>query len=350
MVRLSTVLVDGLGMESSRVSVVKGGDRRANIKRALELLGTDIDRCTSRKGSDWLFVKVNAIDTNFPLAVTRPEALEAVLDHLYDRFERVIVGDNSFTFSKSPDSNIYTPIKERFDRVEFSDLSSFGTKSIKFNGLEGTKEAWVSRLSEEAFTVSLSLPKTHDYFVFTGCAKNMVGCVVRGRAWIHGVRFIDRFFPRRVVMSNILANQNLVKVIAEARADLNVLDGFVAMEGEGPIYGDGVGLGIAVCGEDAVAVDSVAARLVGLSSVPYLKLCERVGLGRAEGVDLVRDGFVRVEEVCRRLRPHHLTPYQLMTEVDPSVPLLDIRYLLGVLRRSYRLRDKAAELLRSRTI
>ncbi|MFQ6074703.1 MAG: DUF362 domain-containing protein [Candidatus Bathyarchaeia archaeon] len=335
-------------MGSSRVSVVRGGDRRANITRALGLLRVDIDRCIARKSSDWLFVKVNAIDTNFPLAVTSPEALEAVLDHFYDEFERVIVGDNSFVFSKYPNSNIYTPIKKRFRRVEFSDLSSFNSKEIKFRCLDGARDARISLLPEEAFTISLSVPKTHDYFVFTGCAKNMVGCVTEGRAWIHGVRFVDRVFPRRVVRSNRLANQNLVAVIANARADLNVLDGFVAMEGEGPLYGDGVDLGIAICGEDAVAVDSVAVRVMGLNNVPYLKFCERGGLGRMEGVEVVRDGFGRVEEVCRRLRPHRLTPYQQMTEADPSVPVLDIEYLLGVLRRSYRLRDKAVELLRSR--
>jgi uncharacterized protein (DUF362 family) len=59
-------------------------------------------------------------------------------------------------------------------------------------------------------------------------------------------------------------------VAAAVRPQLAIVDGIVGMQGDGPIKGDAVDVGVILAGTDPVAVDSTAARLMGIDP-------ERVG-------------------------------------------------------------------------
>ena len=184
-----------------KVAIVRGSDRKTNIKESLKLLDGDIKRSIKKKNSDILFVKVNTIDPNFSLACTHLDALEAVLEYFVDDFNRIIVGDNSFAFSKSQD-NIYSHLAKKFEKIEFSDLSEFESKRLMFKQINGSyRDARISSLPDRAFTISLALPKTHDAVVFTGCSKNMVGCLVENRVLIHGLDFYHRLLLDKAVKS-----------------------------------------------------------------------------------------------------------------------------------------------------
>jgi len=60
---------------------------------------------------------------------------------------------------------------------------------------------------------------------------------------------------------------------------LNVVDGLIAMEGDGPIAGTPVGLNMLMAGTDAVAVDTIAARIMGIDPTEVLSLCLAQGMG-----------------------------------------------------------------------
>lgn len=124
--------------------------------------------------------------------------------------------------------------------------------------------------------------KTHKYAVMTGALKNLFGLLPD---------------PMR-----ILYHWALDEVIA-ALTDIwfgrmaVVMDGIVAMEGDGPIYGRPVQMGLLLCSRNPIALDTVAARLMGIdpARVRHIGLAaERCGWSG----DICVDGLP-AEEVAR---------------------------------------------------
>jgi uncharacterized protein (DUF362 family) len=79
----------------------------------------------------------------------------------------------------------------------------------------------------------------------------------------------------------------VVDVAAAVRPELQIVDGIVGMEGNGPIQGTPVDAGVLVFGSDPVATDATAARLMGLDPdrIPYLAQAARfLGQGDLEEI------------------------------------------------------------------
>jgi uncharacterized protein (DUF362 family) len=74
----------------------------------------------------------------------------------------------------------------------------------------------------------------------------------------------------------------LVKTI---RHDLIVVDGIVAMEGNGPVIGTPKEMNIIVTGVNPVAVDSICARIMGFepSEIRHILKSHEIGLGEMDG-------------------------------------------------------------------
>ncbi|MBI2046982.1 DUF362 domain-containing protein [Candidatus Pacearchaeota archaeon] len=181
-----------------KISIAKGESRKENIKKAVRLIEKDIEKAIKSKKSKRLFIKVNAIDTNFPLACTHPDALEVVLEIFCPKFNEVIVGDNSFAFTQYG-GEYYKQALNRFPKVRFSDLAEFESDKIDFETLNGIETGKVSLLPRQAFSISLALPKTHDAFVYTGCLKNMFGCVIKNRNGLHAMKLYERMILNKYV-------------------------------------------------------------------------------------------------------------------------------------------------------
>lgn len=329
-----------------KLAIVKGSDRLENVDNVLGLMNNEIDRSICKKGSESLFIKVNAIDTHFPLAVTRPETLETVIRFFYDKFERIIVGDNSFVFKKYMDSNIYSYLPKEYAKVELTDLTNYGSKEIEFHQLNGEVVIGaISTLPKEMYSISLSLPKTHDTFVYTGCSKNGMGCVVSKRPYVHALELNQRLFIKKVVNSNKINKINLTNVIEASYPDLSILDGFVGMEGNGPLFGTEIPLGLAMCSMDSIALDSVMSQLTGLGYVPYLPLCEERGLGtmKITEIEIIKYGFDDFNEIYNEFKPHPHSNYQTMVEINSVMPKIDFLLFLGIAKRFHRIKDKVFE-------
>jgi uncharacterized protein (DUF362 family) len=76
---------------------------------------------------------------------------------------------------------------------------------------------------------------------------------------------------------------SILDVAAAVRPDFAIVDGIVGMEGNGPISGTPVEAGVLVFGNDPVATDVVAARLMGIDPerIAYLAEAGRF-LGQAD--------------------------------------------------------------------
>lgn len=333
------------------VAFVKGFNRKENIVRALQLLDAQIDQkvtdCVENRACPQLFIKVNAMDSNFQWACTHPKAVEAVIEFFGERVSRIVIGDNSFVFENGG-VNLrklgYPYLLQKYPKVTFSGLTSNETIPVLFRDIHGdTIRAGISSIPLESdLIVSLAIPKTHDTVIATGAVKNMMGCVVENRRMIHGCGQLEVILHRRLVQSCKVIHGNLVEVLRAVKPHISVLDGFVVMEGDGPLFGSPIQMGCALASCDSVAVDAVAFNMlkVNIDLVRYLHLAEQEGLGVAslERIQTLGD---KIKPVGTAIRMHRNHPYQTV-EDERSVSRLSISisFAWQVVFRYYRLTDK----------
>ena len=90
---------------------------------------------------------------------------------------------------------------------------------------------------------------------------------------------------------------------------VSLIDGFAAVEGEGPGSADALRSGTVIAGTDAVAVDAVAAAIMGFEpmEIAYLRQAEVMGLGTADlaAITIVGDP---ASASRRRFRRHSSDP------------------------------------------
>ncbi|QSH40448.1 DUF362 domain-containing protein [Lentisphaerota bacterium ZTH] len=123
-------------------------------------------------------------------------------------------------------------------------------------------------IAEDALNcdVLITLPKlkTHGMAFFTGAIKNQFGCIVGAQKAGWHTRM-----PNAHDFCRMLLDLNTVVKTAFA-----IMDGIVAMQGNGPKSGDPYNLGAIIMGKSLSAVDSVAVRLIGYDDpveIPALK-------------------------------------------------------------------------------
>ena len=128
---------------------------------------------------------------------------------------------------------------------------------------------------------SLPKMKTHALTRMTGAVKNTFGCIPGARKGEFHARMpdIERFA------------QMLVDLCVAVAPRLYVMDGIVAMEGNGPRGGDPRPVGVLLLSTDPVALDAVACRLMGLdpARIETVTLGHASELGSWEEIELLGD-------------------------------------------------------------
>jgi uncharacterized protein (DUF362 family) len=148
----------------------------------------------------------------------------------------------------------------------------------------------ISRIALEADAI-INLPKlkAHQQLGATFAFKNMYGCVCglagKEKAWWHFARGRE-FEPFCRMIIGIYQKLNPV---------LNIIDGIVAMEGQGPINGQPREVGYLIAGTDPAACERVCSDLVGFNpaDLPLLTTAEKMGFGISadEPIHIVGDSF-----------------------------------------------------------
>jgi len=132
--------------------------------------------------------------------------------------------------------------------------------------------------------VSLPKLKTHGLTRFTGAIKNQFGCIPGTQKAQHHVKTPDPYdFATMLVDLNTLV-----------RPRLCIMDGIMAMEGNGPGRGGKPKkLDVLLFSSDPVALDSIACKIIDLDPevVPTSKPGEQSGLGtyHYENIEVVGD-------------------------------------------------------------
>jgi uncharacterized protein (DUF362 family) len=113
-------------------------------------------------------------------------------------------------------------------------------------------------------------------------------------------------FLRDRYQGPVVINLNLALLAPLVAPHLAVIDGFEAMEGNGPTDGTIVPLGLALVSTDALAADVVGTTIMGFDpdNVGYLHYCQRMqlGVGDLSCIEIV--GNARLADCIRPFRPH----------------------------------------------
>jgi uncharacterized protein (DUF362 family) len=162
----------------------------------------------------------------------------------------------------------------------------------------------VSRIALEADAI-INLPKlkAHQQLGATFAFKNMYGCVCglagKEKAWWHFARGKE-FEPFCRMIIGIYHTLNPV---------INIIDGIVAMEGQGPISGQPREVGYLVAGNDPAACERVCCDLVGFDpkDLPLLVMAEKMAPGSTKTpIQVIGDIFDA--PVCPDFKPAIQTP------------------------------------------
>ena len=108
------------------------------------------------------------------------------------------------------------------------------------------------------------------------------------------VKFKSRYHFRGI--SKVIVDVNTV-----LRPALTVIDGFVGMEGRGPVGGDSVKMDLIIAGKDPVATDATACRTIGIDplEIAHILRAYEEGLGNIDDIEVLGE---RLEDVTRSFK------------------------------------------------
>lgn len=125
---------------------------------------------------------------------------------------------------------------------------------------------------EAELIINLPKLKTHGQMLLTLGVKNMFGCVAG---------FSKSEWHLRMGANRAMFARLLVQICRRLQPAFTIIDGILAMEGEGPgKRGKPRQLGVLIAGDDALTVDAVVCRMLGLEPdrLPTLKAAREMSL------------------------------------------------------------------------
>lgn len=298
----------------TKVILVQGQSRRKAVREAVHALGDSfVDQV---KAARRIIIKVNLVHHELQLASTHVDAVRGLLDEIraYSRVD-VYVGDAGYHGTKAALANFgYDRLPEEYEHIKLVDLNDDETvigHTVRGDG--SLNEIRRSKLAAECdLRISLSSMKTHRDAGVTLSVKNWtLGTWVvpprvgtHGRVWARWPWLHSEGLPA--------LHESIAQLYEDLPCHVGIVDGTMAMEGDGPTRGTAVQMGVVLAGLDAVAVDTVAATLMGFDAqdIGYLVKCSQRGLGVSDMskidvpplmIEELRRPFLRPPELAEKL-------------------------------------------------
>ena len=232
-----------------KVAVVKGRSRAENIDRSLRLLGDDIDL----KDKKNVLIKVNFSSRDNQLGATHIDAVRALCKFLRERYTgKISVVESSWgpTMVKFEQFG-YMGLEKEFG-VELVDLNKGGWELVEVYDAElHPMTLHFSRyIIDSDYRIAIGPAKTHDFVGVTLSIKNLAMGGLRDAGG--DKRKMHQGYP--------VHNLNLYLLAKAYPLQLSVIDGYIGMEGDGPVAGEAKEWGVAISSCEPVAADCLAAR------------------------------------------------------------------------------------------
>ena len=155
--------------------------------------------------------------------------------------------------------------------------------------------------------VDLPLMKTHEFMAYSGAIKNLFGCVPSNkRIYLHP--YLPEVFYRLYTLF---------------KPQLTIMDARVGIEGNGPTKGQTVEMGLMLTGNDALAVDIIAAKVMMLN-------WKETYLGYISNKTGMHEDDINVEGLSIAKVEHRFEPPRIDLPVKAQMMIYQHEYLTKV--------------------
>lgn len=204
--------------------------------------------------------------------VTHPSVMGAVARLLREAGIKEIKAGDSCGVGNAVGAAAEVGMDEELRKYDVPLVEFTGAGRVSYEKGVQAKAFFLSKEVLEADAlINISKMKTHALERVTGAVKNMYGC-------IHGLHKAKGHtqYPSADSFARMLIDLNQF-----VKPRLYIMDGIMAMEGNGPTSGDPTAMNVLLVSKDPVALDSVFCRLIRLDPkmVPTNYHGEKMGLG-----------------------------------------------------------------------
>jgi uncharacterized protein (DUF362 family) len=273
---------------TSKVALVKGVRGMEPVFKALDL----VDFKSALAGKDRVLIKVNFItDKTWETgATTDPLVVEAIIQKLKELPVTINVVESDATMTNADKAFEKTGMKEMCSRngVECINLRYVKDKvKIDVPNEEVLGSITVPRIVAESAIISAAKLKTHMSTGVTLGMKNMFGLLPD--------KFKAKYHARGI--SKVIVDINSV-----IKPALTVIDGFVAMEGKGPVDGTPIQMDLIIASKDVVAADATGCRVMGIDphSLSHIRRAHEKGLGNIDDIEVLGEKIESVAKTFKR--------------------------------------------------
>lgn len=233
-----------------------------------------------------VLIKPNLLSAKDPAraVTTHPQVVEAVIGQVREAGGHPFVGDSPGGAVRGVQRVWRNTGMEEMARrtgVELVNFEASGSREVR----SGPYVFYVAKPVLEAdCIINCAKLKTHSLTLLTCAVKNMFGVIPGFRKGEQ-----HKLYPKPRAFADMLVH--LYRLVTPA---VTIVDGVLAMAGNGPSSGTPCNLGLVIAGHDGVAVDAVVADIVGFGpdviDTTRIAAAMRVGEGRMERIEVVGDG------------------------------------------------------------
>jgi uncharacterized protein (DUF362 family) len=275
-------------MLKSKVAIVRGERGHEPVFRALDL----IDYESALSGWRKVLIKVNfiTVETWDTGATTDPIVVEAIIRRLKNLPVEIYVVESDATMTSADKAFEVTGMKAMSESNGVQCLNLRHVKDrvkIDIPNGEALKSIEVPRIVTESAIISAAKLKTHTSTKVTLGMKNMFGLLPD--------KFKGKYHAKGI--EKVIVDINTV-----LRPALTVIDGFVGMEGRGPVGGTPIKMDLIIAGNDAVATDATASRVMGFEpmEITHIRKAYEKGLGNVGNIEVLGSKLDDVRRVFKR--------------------------------------------------
>lgn len=280
----------------STVSIVKTNgnaekDINVAVRKALDLLGGLEDII---KPGYKVLIKPNLVapaKERLSGAITRYEICKTIADVVKELGAEPIIAESSAAGVDTEKTIIFGEYdKLRTLGYEVVDLKKAKRQDIRMeNGVIVNELGTWEQVANADVIISVPVMKIHDQTDVTLGIKNLKGLINdKQKREFHALGVFD----------------GVVDIIQCLKPQLVVMDGTIAQEGLGPVFGEPVELGLILASKDIVAGDAVGSAVMGYDNpldVKITRIAYERGLGEAD-LNKIEIKGEKLEDVRRRFK------------------------------------------------
>ena len=266
------------------------------ISKGIELIG-GLDSLINK--DEKILVKPNLLSGSNPskAITTNPSVFGSILKYLREKgYQNITYGDSPAGVTNMEEVVKAAELKEQADKydVKLGDFDNYQTVNNP-NGHVAKKFALCKGVVDADAIISVSKMKTHALENITGAVKNQYGCIFSNKKSLGHAKY-----PNSNIFARMLADLNLY-----LKPRLFIMDGIIAMEGNGPASGNPIFMKTILISKDPVALDSVFARLVDLKPeyVPTIVYGDKYKLGTMDfnNISVITpDGEITIDDAFKK--------------------------------------------------